>query len=332
MKIAVIMENLPTCISGGRYYTWMVASMLGEMGHSVSLFTDNLSEFYFDAFRYYKQPKVSQTDLTRLDISGFDVYVGAPFGGCIVAHRLATRQGAWCVNIMLDPQPLVDRHIPKKGGNIYRHVPMKRFKEAMRDCTIMSNSAYAVPFIQDWLDNQDVIPVTATVNEKAARASGNHKRRDIVTTITRWEGHKGILDAFHAVKRLPGKPEFHVITSFGDKGRIEQEGRRREVNTHVHFMVSEEKKFAILKQSRLFIFPSHYEGQGIPVLEAQLVKTPGVCYNFPVMAEMAPDWRRAKYRDNNDLAEKAKQTWKERKAAPIRRGLKRLRRELGAIF
>lgn len=333
MRIALVMENIQGCISGGRYYTWLISHVLGDMGHDVTVFTDHIPAFYLEAFKYYTPPKVHQTGrLGHIDVGGFDVYMGAPFGGCMAAYRMAAKYRAWCVNIILDPRPLVERYIPDKAKAIYRSVPESKFKQSMRDCTIISNNAHAIPDIERWLGNSDILPVTATVNEKAAKAAGNHKRRDIVSTISRWERHKGFLDALHAVKRLPGSPEFHVITSFGDGRNMKQEGARRGIRVVIHPNASEEEKFRVLKKSRLFIFPSWYEGQGIPVLEAQLVKTPGVAYNFAVMREMAPNWPLAKRRDNKDLARKAVGAWGERKAAPVRRNLKRLKEELGAIF
>lgn len=239
---------------------------------------------------------------------------------------------AWCVNIILDPKPVVERYVPSKANSIYRHIPIEKFKAAMRDCTIISCSAYAIPEIKKWLSNDDVLAVTATVNERAAKASGSHKRRNIVSTVSRWEGHKGFLDALHVVKRLPGPPEFHVITSFGDGGRMKQEGNRRGLRVVVHPRASEEEKYAVLKQSRLFVFPSHYEGLGIPPMEAILVGLRGVAYDFPVMREIAPDWRLAKHKDNDDLAKKANLAWNDTKPVPVRRNLSRLRRELEAIF
>jgi glycosyltransferase involved in cell wall biosynthesis len=332
MKIAVIMENMPHGVSGGRYYTWLVAHILCEMGHDVTLYADRTPQFYIDALKYYKRPKLHKTNLNTLDLKGYDVYLGAAFGGCIVAANIARRHGAWCANIIFDPQPIVDKMIPKKARGIYDRVPTAEFMQAMRDCTIISNSNYAIPTLQKWLRNDDVMAVTATVNEAAAKDAGTQKRRNIVSTISRWEGHKGILDAFHAVARLPGPPEFHIITSFGDGPRMKAEGSRRGVPVVIHAKVSEKDKFKILAQSRLFVYGSRYEGQGIPVLEAQLVKTPGVAYDFPVMKEMAGGWKLAKYKNNNDLADKAREVWEHPEAPPVTHDLEMLKRELGAIF
>jgi len=332
MKIAIIMENMPHGVSGGRYYCWLVAHILREMGHDVTLYADRTPQWYIDAFKYYKRPKLNTTNLKSLDLDGFDVYVGAAFGGCLVAHRIAKKRGAWCCNIIFDPQPVVDRMIPKKARGLYARVPSQEFKEAMRDCTIISNSNWAIPTLQEWLKNDDVMAVTATVNEAAAKDAGPQKRRDIVSTISRWEGHKGILDAFHAVRRLPGPPEFHIVTSFGDGAIMKREGTQRGIRVVIHAKVSEKKKFEVLASSRLFVYGSRYEGQGIPVLEAQLVKTPGVAYDFGVMREMAGRWKLAKHKNNNDLADKARQVWDKPEAPPVKHNLAMLKRELGAIF
>ena len=321
-------------VSGGRYYTFLVAHVLKEMGHDVWLYADRLPEFYLHSFRHYKRPHLAQTQLKSLDLEGFDCYLGAAFGGCLVASRIAKRRGAWCANIIFDPKPITDKMIPKKSKSLYAKVDLNEFKRIMRDCTVISNSNYAIPILQEWFDNEDVMPVTATVNEKVARAVGPQKRRDIVSTISRWEAHKCIKDSFHAVKRLPGPPEFHIITSFGDGPVMKREGQKRGIKTIVHPKCPEEEKFKILARSRIFIYASLYEGQGIPVLEAQLVGTPGVAYKFPVMEEMAGGWELARYKNHGDLESKIRKVWDnpKRYTPPVKHNLAYLKAELGAIF
>jgi len=50
--------------------------------------------------------------------------------------------------------------------------------------------------------------------------------------------------------------------------------------------VNDERKWSLLKNADIFVFPSFYEGFGIPILEAQKIGTPVVCSSTSSMPEI----------------------------------------------
>jgi len=54
----------------------------------------------------------------------------------------------------------------------------------------------------------------------------------------------------------------------------------------VNDYVDEEKKWELLKNADVFVYPSFYEGFGLPVLEAQAVGTPVVASNTSSLPEI----------------------------------------------
>jgi len=60
-----------------------------------------------------------------------------------------------------------------------------------------------------------------------------------------------------------------------------------EVNVKVilKYEISEIEKFKIIKESSVMIFPSYFEGFGIPPLEAIYCQTPVVVFDLPVLQE-----------------------------------------------
>lgn len=67
--------------------------------------------------------------------------------------------------------------------------------------------------------------------------------------------------------------------------------------------VSMQDLIGIYQLADLFIYPSHYEGFGIPVLEAMYSKTPVITTKGTSMEEIAEEW--ALYTDPNDSSELA---------------------------
>jgi alpha-1,3-rhamnosyl/mannosyltransferase len=74
------------------------------------------------------------------------------------------------------------------------------------------------------------------------------------------------------------------------------EGLRREVDAaraegwlHHFGYVSEQELAAFYRNARLFVFPSRYEGFGLPLLEAMSAGVPAVASDLPVLRELGGD-------------------------------------------
>lgn len=102
---------------------------------------------------------------------------------------------------------------------------------------------------------------------------------------------KGIIKAFEILKEkygvlhqlvLAGKPGYDYQNI---KGQILSSKYRNEI-AEIGF-VSEEKKNELLHDADVFLFPSFYEGFGLPILEAQSAGVPVVTSNGSSMPEVA---------------------------------------------
>jgi glycosyltransferase involved in cell wall biosynthesis len=65
--------------------------------------------------------------------------------------------------------------------------------------------------------------------------------------------------------------------------------------------VPDEHVFPLIKASNLFVFPSYYEGFGIPLLDAQSLCVPVACSNAASLPEVGQDG--ALYFDPNNIVE-----------------------------
>ena len=106
--------------------------------------------------------------------------------------------------------------------------------------------------------------------------------------------------------RKPHKNEFRVVEAFS-KARLDAEIclvftgnatpdldhwiKRQQLQSRVKFvgMVPEEKLPSLYRGARALIFPSLYEGFGLPVLEAMACGTPVVTSNVTALPEIAAD-------------------------------------------
>lgn len=81
-----------------------------------------------------------------------------------------------------------------------------------------------------------------------------------------------------------GKGERRITEEFRNK--LESAGLKE--NVDLLGFLSDSEAFALIKASKVFVFPSHEEGFGIAALEAQALGLPVVAWNLPVFDEVFP--------------------------------------------
>lgn len=99
-----------------------------------------------------------------------------------------------------------------------------------------------------------------------------------------------IIEAFESFKertKLPHKLLLAGKPGFG-YGRIQFQISNSKFQKEIQELgyVTEEEKWELLKQAEAFVFPSLYEGFGLPVLEAQSVGTPVITSNTSSLPEI----------------------------------------------
>lgn len=122
--------------------------------------------------------------------------------------------------------------------------------------------------------------------------SENDKRETKPYILYLGSGHKrknieGLIKAFEILKNKYKIP--HKLVLIGPPRNKKQ--LISNSKNEVIFMgyVNEDKKGELLKNAEVFVFPSFYEGFGIPVLEAQAVGVPVVASNISSLPEILRD-------------------------------------------
>jgi glycosyltransferase involved in cell wall biosynthesis len=101
----------------------------------------------------------------------------------------------------------------------------------------------------------------------------------------RFHRQKGIDDLIYTLRHLAAQiPNLKVMLIGNVRREFEPLLRQHNLQQHVEFsgFVSETEKFRLLKSSRLFLMPSHYESWGIVIAEAIACGTPVLDYDIPV--------------------------------------------------
>ncbi len=114
-----------------------------------------------------------------------------------------------------------------------------------------------------------------------------------ISTLEPRKNFDGLIRAFATARRQAGFPHHLVIA--GGKGwlydDIFAEVERSQVTGLVHFLgfVDDDDLPSLYSLADLFAFPSHYEGFGLPVLEAMACGVPVLCTNTSSLPELTGD-------------------------------------------
>lgn len=322
LNIALITEDVGH-LTGGRYYTWFIAMALTELGHKVTVYTNQKPVFHED-FKRYKQPDVQvvakkAVELQTIDVQA-DIYIGSPTCGNLAASRLGAKYSKPSFALVFDPFPMMETFIGKRN-----YTGWDKFLAEIKtsDTKIISLCQSTSDYIYPWLNKRrdQVVPILPCINsrEKYRADASKTERGDYILFISRLVKHKKFEDVLQAVKENGVK--LKVISSIdGMAARKLVTTMGLEDQVTFHFKVNDREKFELIRGARAVINAAVFEGFGMWAIEALSCGVPLVCYDYPTFREIkhrsgADNFYFAEWNNPKDLTRKLGLALKEGKFA-----------------
>lgn len=224
----------------------------------------------------------------------------------------------------LIPLAMKETYFDKWPSNVQKEY-MRRCKIVSKAHLILTISEASKKDIIKYLNvKEDVISVIyASTDENLFINEENSIERKIINdelginepfiySLTGYDPRKnneGLISAFSKVNKL--QPQVHLVIS-----GIKQEDERTELLKHaltvgadtnkIHFLgyISNDCLVALYKKCELFVFPSLYEGFGLPLLEAMRCGAPVVTFNNSCLHEVTGIDYPGLVDDEGDLADR----------------------------
>ncbi len=113
--------------------------------------------------------------------------------------------------------------------------------------------------------------------------------------VSQWRPHKGIIELLAAFEKILNNfPDLSLVIAGrgrADLGDLVEEVKvaQRRLPIVTTGFITDEELSALYQEAKLFIFPSHYEGFGLPMLEAAKFKIPIIASKASCMEEIMSD-------------------------------------------
>jgi len=113
--------------------------------------------------------------------------------------------------------------------------------------------------------------------------------------VGRFHRQKGLFDLLEIWEEVRNKHEYAKLAIIGSgtrdwENRLKNEITKRKLGHNIELLgfLNEAEKFKVIKSSKMFLFPSHYESWGIVACEAMACGVPVVVYDLPIYREIFP--------------------------------------------
>lgn len=142
------------------------------------------------------------------------------------------------------------------------------------------------------IDKQKINVIYNAVNKSFKKIIDNSlKKKKYILAVSSVKENKNftlILQAFTKIQKLDNDIFLYIIGDLNNKNFKSLNLEIYKKNNHINFLgrISDDMLIKYYSNASLFVFPSLYEGFGIPVLEAQACGCPVVCSNTSSLPEI----------------------------------------------
>ncbi len=304
--VAIFCRNSANHYSGGRYHSWLLAEALAHAGHKVFYVTEFFPIFHSDFLAYPNHRKIElvltknykehlpeePVDLVFV-VPGMDTFHDFYHG----ALRFAGAKQALVALLCFESPNWFNRLSPvKRDPDLWRYWDETSDQCALILCSTRESVGFAREHFRGLRAGSRVEHCYPSINSPVADGVPDlpRERRIVVMARVGWADHKGS----HRISELLGEflRGYTLVFLVGSEevSRRALDGLKRAaepcgVEIELCHQPSDREKFRQLKRAEALLFPSLFEGFGLPPVEALYCGTPVISFDLPVIREVCGD-------------------------------------------
>jgi len=333
MKLVFIIDS-KKAIGGGEYAQLKFAERLAENGNDVTVFmgdrnfyskelekSRNIKVFYRRTVpRVVKKAGLGKLD--RLWSRTYEKAIIVPYvrrlkpdwiigylrESAVKAARIGKAEKIKVANFVFETPPWMKEELGKEWDEELKDSTFRKSwemtKKAYADSDMLiPNSKLAGKKCKEWVPKAKIsAPVHPGLEQSRIKLSSGKRNNDIVY-LGRLNKLKNIDELLEACK---GKDYRIVICGSGEEeDNLKELAKKQKLNVVFTGPISEDEKWDILSKSRLLVFPTGFEGYGMPPMEALARGCQVLCSDIKILKEIySSKVHYFKLHDVNDLKKK----------------------------
>jgi len=333
MKIILTLENSVN-IGGGDYSIFKFAEYLAKKGNKITIFTNTensyvkeirkkgLVSFYFSGYiptilkgmgfigrmwdKIYTFLVIDPFIRKNKDI---DFIIGCHTSSTIKANQLAKKFNIPSVSFVFETpewmhSQLKERWIEEYRGR-FKKLWIRTKKELETVDIILSNSDLTDQENKKWLHRDIQGTIYPGLDTNIVDKIKNVKKANQIIYIGRLNDYKNVDVLIKAISKIRNSPKLIICGDGEERQNLMDLAEKLKVNCEFKGRVSDNEKWVEIKKSLFMVFPTSFEGFGMPPMEALYCKIPCICTNIPILREVYQD-KVEYFKENNvnDLVKK----------------------------
>lgn len=317
MHICFLIENA-WHIGGGDYAQFKYAEYLALRGHRVTVFAQHRQEFMDQLqpspnLTMYIRPsfppafrgagRLNQLwgrTYTRMRIRPFirnpksqpDVLVGYSKKSSILTDRMSRMSGIPCAHVVFETPEWMSRALGSLFDDI--HVgEVRREWAATREVyqradQLLPNSELTRREVERWTGRAVEPAVYAGLDDPGEPTGDTTEGRHILY-VGRLDVTKNVHDLIDAVALMKDPPPLIIAGRGHDEEELKRRVDEKKVNASFPGHISDQVKWRLLRECLFLVFPTSFEGFGMPPGEALSCGKPAICSDIPILREVYGD-------------------------------------------
>lgn len=306
LRVVFFSHGSPVQYSGGRYHAWMMAEALAHGGHRVEFVSEHLPIFHSDFLAYPSHSHITNhltMDFERgLPEGSVDLVVVVPgmdrdAALYEAALGYAERKSAHVALLSFETPNWFNALSPEpRDPALWRHWQTVAERASWIIPSAREGEAAALDYYQRRPSECRVAHCHPPINSVVADLTPAARRRPNIVMMTRpdWAEHKGGALLPELIGPALCGHQLVLIAGEGpipseQRSALEERAQRYGVGLRLRVRISDREKFGELKRAKLALFPSSFEGFGLPPVEALYCRTPVIAFDLPVLRETCGD-------------------------------------------
>lgn len=317
MKLIFLLSN-SRIVGGGDYFVYKIAEYLARRGNKITIFATTKKASYLKNIPKLKNLTVNSSGAipkifkgagflnrlwtnvyTKIIIESFlkngediDFLIGYHREDTIMVSKLAKKYEKPSATFVFETPQWMESRLKGRWNHEYRGRFKKSWlltKESLKIIDIIFPiSNLTKEENQKWINRVIESPIYPGF-DKDIIDKVHVKKRNQLIYIGRLNAYKNIDILLEAVSRISTAPKLIICGDGEERTNLINLAKKLNVNCEFKYEIPGKTKWEEIKRSLFMVFPTSFEGFGMPPMEALYCGIPCICSDIPILREVYKD-------------------------------------------